>query len=94
MSNTLQVVESIQRTGYTIIDGIKVVQHTCTISSENPEQMRVGMIKLNTDMYKSNRATCRDDFAVFEDSAYELQESLITKLKTESEVVEGENAEE
>lgn len=83
MTETLQIVESIQRTGYTIIDGIKVVQHTCTISSENPEQMRVGMVKLDADMYKSNRATCRDDFAVFEDAAYALQEELIAKASVE-----------
>lgn len=87
MSETLQIVESIQRTGYTVIDGIRVVQHTCTISSENPSQMRVGMVKLNAEMYKANRATCRDDFAEFEDAAYELQEELIAKNAVEAEVV-------
>jgi len=90
MTNTLQVTETINRTGYTIIDGIKVVQHTCTISSEDPQQIRVGMVKLDNEMYKANRAICRDDYAVFEDSAYALQEELIAKV----EPVEGVIAEE
>lgn len=81
MTETLQVVESIQRTGYTVIDGVRVVQHTCTISSEDPSNMRVGMVKLNADMYKTNRVTCRDDYAVFEDAAYALQEELIAKME-------------
>lgn len=90
MTDTLQVIESVQRTGYTVIDGVRVVQHTCTISSENPSQMRVAMIKMNADLYKSNRDICRNDFVVFEDAAYELQEELIAKAAAEAEVVEGE----
>lgn len=81
MSKTLLITESIQRIGYTVIDGIKVVQHTCSISSENPSQMRVGMVKLDSYMYKTNRSTCRDDYAIFEDAAYTLQEELIAKAE-------------
>lgn len=79
MTDTLSYKDTIQRVGYTTIDGVKVVQHTCTISSENPEEMRVSMVKLNADLYKDNRETCRNDFAVFEDAAYELQAELIEK---------------
>lgn len=94
MTETLQIKDTIQRVGYTVIDGVKVVQHTCTITSDNPTEMRVGMVKLNTELYKTNRATCRDDYAVFEDAAYALQEELLAKMKDEDEepveVVEGE----
>lgn len=79
MTETLTYTDSIQRIGYTVIDGVKIVQHTCTISSENPQDMSVRMIKLNADLYKEHRETCRDDFAVFEDAAYVLQEELIAK---------------
>lgn len=79
MSETLSYKDTIQRVGYTTIDGIKVVQHTCTISSENPQEMRVTMVKLDTAMYKTHRDVCRDDFALFEDAAYALQEELIAK---------------
>lgn len=79
MSETLTYTDSIQRVGYTTIDGVKVVQHACTISSENPQEMRVTMTKLNTEMYKNHRDTCRDDFAIFEDAAYALQEELLAK---------------
>lgn len=82
MTDTLSYKDTIQRVGYTIIDGVKIVQHTCTISSENPEEMRVSMVKLNADLYRDNRETCRNDFAVFEDAAYALQAELIAKANT------------
>lgn len=79
MSGTLTYKDTIQRVGYTVIDGVKVVQHTCTISSDNPTEMRVTMVKMDTELYKANRDICRDDFAIFEDAAYALQEELIAK---------------
>ena len=82
MTETLTVKDTIQRVGYTVIDGVKVVQHTCAIDSVNPQNMVVKMLKLDVEMYKAHRETCRNDFAVFEDSAYELQAELIAK-KTE-----------
>lgn len=84
MADTLTYKDTIQRIGYTIIDGVKVVQHNCTIDSENPQDMRVTMVKLNAELYKANRDTCRDDFAVFEDAAYQLQEELIAKNTVEA----------
>ena len=79
MSSTLSYKDTIQRVGYTIIDDIKVVQHACVIDCNNPQEMRVSMIKINSELYKANRETCRSDFATFEDSAYKLQEELIAK---------------
>lgn len=77
MSDTLIYKDTIQRVGYTVIDGVKVVQHNCVISSDNPQEMRLTMVKLDVEAYKANREVCRADFAVFEDAAYKLQEELI-----------------
>lgn len=79
MTDTLIYKDTIQRVGYTVIDGTKIVQHTCTISSDNPAEMRVTMTKLDPELYKVNREICRNDFAVFEDAAYTLQAELIAK---------------
>lgn len=80
MVNTLVYKDTIQRVGYTVIDDVKVVQHTCVISSDNPEDIRISMTKLNADLYKLHRDVCRADFATFEDAAYQLQEELIEKM--------------
>lgn len=79
MTETLTYKDTIQRVGYTVIGGVKVVQHVCTIDSENPQDMAVRMIKLDSELYRHNRETCRNDYAVFEDAAYALQEELIAK---------------
>ena len=80
MENTLSYSDVIQRTGYTTIDGIRVVQYTCLISAEKPQDMRIGITKLNPEMYKEHRDICRADYAAFEDAAYKLQEEYIAKL--------------
>lgn len=79
MTDTLTYKDTIQRVGYTTIDGVKVVQHSCTIDSENPEDIRISMVKMDAELYKANRAICREDFAVFEDAAYALQDELKSK---------------
>ena len=83
MTETLIYTDTIQRVGYTVIDGVKVVQHTCVIKSDNPLEMRVSMVKMDAELYKVHRETCRADFAVFEDSSYKLQEELIAKRESE-----------
>lgn len=80
MENTLSYKDVIQRTGYTIIDGVKIVQYTCTIQADEPQNMRIGITKLNSDLYKEHRNRCRADYAVFEDSAYQLQEACLAKI--------------
>lgn len=79
MSTTLKYHDTIQRVGYTTIDNVKVVQYTCTIPVDQPENMRIGIVKMDTDLYKANRATCRSDYAEFEDAAYELQETCMAR---------------
>lgn len=83
MSQTLTYKDSITRTGYTEIDGVKVVQHTCVINTDNPEDMSLSSIKINPELYKANRSACRADIAEFEDAAYALQEQYIADGTTE-----------
>jgi hypothetical protein len=82
MTRTLTYVDTLTRTGYTTIDGIKVVQYSCTIPSDNPQNMRISITKLDPDMYKTHRAVCREDFAAFEDAAYVLQDEYIAKMSS------------
>lgn len=77
MTETLTYSDTIQRVGHTIIDGVKVVQHTCVLPLSNPEAMRVSMTKLNSELYKEHRDVCRADFAAFEDAAFQLQADCI-----------------
>lgn len=86
MSNTLVFKDTIQRLGFTIIEGVKVVQYTCTIDSNNPKDMKIVMSKLNEELYKANRETCRADLALFEDAAYQLQDNLLAKVQPTEEV--------
>lgn len=83
MSVTLTFKDSITRTGYTRIDGVVVVQHTCTIDSDNPEKITLSSTKLNPDLYRENRDICRADIAEFEDSCYELQKKYLPEEETE-----------
>lgn len=81
MEKTLSFKDTVQRTGYTIIDGVKIVQYTCIIPSDKPQDMRLGITKLDPEMYKAHRDICRADYAEFEDAAYQLQEEYIAKLE-------------
>lgn len=80
MENTLIFKDTVQRIGYTIIEGVKVVQYTCIIPTDKPQDMRIGITKLDTNMYKTHRDVCRADYAKFEDAAYQLQEEFLSKL--------------
>lgn len=78
MSTTLTFKDTVRRLGYTIIDGVKVVQYDCVISTDNPNEMKIIVSKLNEELYKANRDVCRADMAEFEDAAYELQEQYLS----------------
>ena len=79
MSKTLTYSDSITRTGYTTINGVKIMRHVCTISADNPDNMNVTSVKLDQQLYKENREICRADMAEFEDLAYQLQEKMAEK---------------
>mgnify|MGYP006330309161 CR=1 FL=1 len=80
MSETLTFKDTIQRVGYTIINEVKVVQHTLVLPTDSPKDMRITMTKLNKDLYEANRTICRNDFAEFEDAAYELRDEYLAEL--------------
>lgn len=80
MSETLTFKDTIQRVGYTIINEVKVVQHTLVLPTDSPKDMRITMTKLDKDLYEANRAICRNDFAEFEDAAYELRDEYLAEL--------------
>ena len=80
MENTLSYKDTIQRVGYTVIDNVRVVQYTCIIPVDAPQDMRIAITKLNMDMYKEHRDQCRADYATFEDEAYKLQEEFMAKM--------------
>lgn len=93
MTDTLTYTDSIQdaaqriqRIGYTIIDGVKVVRYICILSSDKPQDMLIRTVRLNEDLYKANRELCRDNYALFEDEAYKLQEEYIAKLAATEEI--------
>ena len=79
MSETLTIVDTIRKTGYTVINNTKVVEYVCVIPSDNPEGMRMTSTRLNLQMYKEFRDICRADLAEFEDLCYELQADLMNK---------------
>ena len=82
MTNTLIVKDTIQRVAHTVIDGEKVVQYTCILPSDEPQNMRIAITKLNAELYKANRAVCRADYAAFEDAAFALQDEYAAKLSS------------
>lgn len=91
MSETLTIKDAITRTAFTTIDGVRVAQYTARIDSDDPNKMTIsGIIKLDMDAYKVNRETCRADYAEFEDSTYDLQESYINQVADQAAESEGE----
>ena len=83
MSETLSWKDSITRTGYTEIDGEKVMQHVCSISMDAQYNMTVYSVKIDKELYKANRDVCRADAAEFEDACYELQKTYSAKRAQE-----------
>lgn len=59
---------------------VSVEGYSCTISSENPEDIRISRYQMGTEgkkLYKEHREQCRADYAAFEDAAYVLQDEMI-----------------
>jgi DNA-directed RNA polymerase subunit L len=81
MEPTLTYSDVVNRVGYTVIDGVKVVQYSCSFPLDNPSDMRITSTRMNPDLYKAHREICRADLATFEDAAYDLQDEWLEKLK-------------
>ena len=59
---------------------VSVEGYSCTISSENPEDIRISRYQQGAEgkkLYKEHREQCRADYAAFEDAAYALQDEMI-----------------
>lgn len=77
----------------TLVEGdstreVSVEGYTCSIDSDNPEKMSVSKYFVNKEaeeLYVSNRATCRADYAAFTESAYALQDELIAEKQAAAE---------
>ena len=80
MTNTLTHADTIQRVGYTTIDGVRVVQYGCVIPLDNPKELRITSTRLKPELYEANRTICRADLAKFEDDAYQLRDEFIAKM--------------
>lgn len=80
MTDTLICKDVVQRVGYTIIDGVKIVQYNCTFPLDNPKEMRITSTRLKPELYEDNRIICRNDLAAFEDAAYELRDKYVAQL--------------
>lgn len=70
----------IQKIGYTVINDVKVIQYTCIIPMEKPQDMRLTSTRLKPDLYKENRDVCRADLAEFEDLAFALQDQYLANI--------------
>lgn len=81
MESTLTYTDVVNRVGYTIIDGTKVVQYSCSFPLNNPKEMRITSTRMNPELYKANREICRADLAKFEDASYDLQDEWLERLK-------------
>lgn len=81
MEPTLTYTDVVNRVGYTVIGGVKVVQYSCSFPLNNPREMRITSTRMNPELYKANREICREDLAKFEDAAYDLQDEWIERLE-------------
>lgn len=80
MSETLVCAEFVQRIGYTVIDGVRVVQHTCVLPVADPKGVRVSMTKLNGELYEANLETCMQDHMIFQRAAFQLRNEYLAKI--------------
>lgn len=75
----LQTTDILTKVGYSVIDGVNVVQYTCQIPLDKPEGMRINRTVLKPDLYEEHCDECRADFAAFEDDAFATRKRLINK---------------
>ena len=81
---SLVITETVRREAYTVIDGKNVVFHSLDINSTNPSSFNLHDSILDHEMYKANKAECRQNIADFEDSAYALVEEMVAKKEAET----------
>ena len=70
--------KSINVSAVSVIDETVVESYQCTINSENPEELNYTSWISDKELYKTNRKTCQQDRAAFEDAMYAIQDEMIT----------------
>ena len=66
---------------------VSVEGYSCTISSENPENIRISRYPMGTEgkkLYKEHREQCHADYAAFEDAAYQIQDSMLASAGSDT----------
>lgn len=66
---------------------VSVEGYSCTISSENPEDIRISRYQMSTEgkkLYKEYREQCHADYAAFEDAAYQIQDSMLASAGSDT----------
>lgn len=66
---------------------VSVEGYSCTISSENPEDIRISRYQMGTEgkkLYKEHREQCHADYAAFEDAAYKIQDSMLASAGSDT----------
>ena len=76
----LKISKKITITGQSVINGAIAESYQATIDSSNPANMTMTSWQTAKDVYKANRAECRQNEADFEDMVYELQDQMIAEL--------------
>lgn len=59
---------------------VSVEGYSCTINSGNPEDMNISRYPMGAEgkkLYKEHREECRADYAAFEETAYQIQDSML-----------------
>lgn len=79
----LQKAEKINITGESVIGDTVVCAFSAVIDMANPEKLSVNNFQRNKEVYVENRATCRADFAEFEDYVYARHAEIVKAIKSE-----------
>lgn len=77
---------TITATSVVEIEEKKVVleNYTATVDSGNPENLSMNKFfptAESKDLYKDHRTECREDYAVFQEKAYALQDEMFAMLE-------------
>ena len=73
----LKTNKSTTLSGYSEIDGQKVVSLNANITQENAGNTYISQNILNARLYSSNRAECREDVQAFQDKVWFIEDEFL-----------------
>ena len=76
----LEIKKEITLTGESKIDGVVAENYRAVIDSANPSNMTIITTQRDKELRKANRDICRVDEKDFEETAYALQDQMISEL--------------